>query len=370
MSARAAVLSFHRWLSLAIVALWTLQAATGMFAVFHWEIDDATIAGEHRPTDLRAIERTLALLTAPGAGRSVESVWTSAGAPDRWDVEIAAEPPERGLVVRVDGNGNVLRTRPEGERFAAGGIVDTLVSLHYTLLAGQTGRWIIGVSGILLLTNLLFGVMAAWPRRGQWRRTLRPPFAGDRPAGLYAWHRTLGLWLALPAMVLVSAGILLAFEHELEEALPIPAVQAPAERPEGRLRVGMADAVEAALARHPDSFLSAVVSFPDAEEPIWTLRLRQPSELRRAYGKTVVYVSAVDGSILADFDALEAPTGRRFVNALFPLHTGEMGGIPGRIAVLLVGAWLLTMIVLGVRLWLSRRRVQAARAASASRPGQ
>ena len=106
---RAGAVKLHRWLSLAMLALWLLQAVTGMICVFHWELDDATIAAaDHsfdRALDLPAIGRRLALLAPPGSGRTVTEMWTSAGGRDRWDVTVSGRPSE---TVRIDGAGDVL----------------------------------------------------------------------------------------------------------------------------------------------------------------------------------------------------------------------------------------------------------------------
>lgn len=357
MKLRTAAVAGHRWLSLAAAAFWILQAATGIFAVFHWEIDDASVAGEFRALDLAALERRAVELAATAPGRRIDSIWTSAGATDRFDIFVAATPPDRDRVVRVDGAGNVLRTRLAGEVFANGGLVESLVRLHQSLLAGETGRTIVGLSGFLLLTNLVLGALAAWPRAGKWRRALLPAAGGARPARLYAWHRALGLWAMLPAACLVTAGILLAFEDGMEGLIRPAPVDPPAlAMPGGEsATVGMAEAARSALARFPGAALSGI-GFPSSESAWWAVRLRQPGELRRAYGKTRVYVSAIDGAVGADFDALDAAAGRHFVDSLFAFHTGEMGGMPGRLAALAVGLWLFTMCLLGLRLWRARRR--------------
>ena len=86
------------------------------------------------------------------------------------------------------------------------------------------------------------------------------------------------------------------------------------------------------------------------------VRVRQPGESRRAYGTTVVYVSAASGGVILEQDALKAPAARRFVASLYPIHTGEVAGLPGRLVSLGVGLWLLAMLGLGLMLWSSRRR--------------
>ena len=52
----------HRWISLSVATLWVLQALSGIFLVFHWELDDALVAGPARPLDLERFSRRLEVL--------------------------------------------------------------------------------------------------------------------------------------------------------------------------------------------------------------------------------------------------------------------------------------------------------------------
>lgn len=334
MTPRQAVVKVHRWLSLAAAVFWLVQALTGIFAVYHWEIDDAFVRGPHRATDFRAIERSV-------AGLKVSSIWTSAGFADRYDVNL------EDRVHRIDGAGNVLRVRRDGERWANGGYNATIVTLHHDLLQGDRGRTIVGITGILLISNILLGLMAAWPGAGQWLRALRPR------GGAYGWHRASGLWLALPLLLIAFAGIMLAFEAR-SEAMLHAAIDAPEETSKAARTIGMAEAIDRARARYRDAVVSGI-RFPSNANAVWRLTLRQRHEPRRAYGKTVVFVSAIDGRILADYDALTAPAGRRVFESLFALHTGEMFGTAGRIVSLVSGVGLTALMTFGVALWLRRR---------------
>lgn len=340
MTVRSVVVAAHRWLGLFAAALWLLQAATGVLIVFHWELDDAITAGAHRSTDWAAIEARVSSLHP-------SSIWTTAAAPDRYDVNVADG------TIRIDGGGDVLRVRHDDEKFVHGGIVDTLVVLHQTLLAGDTGRSVIGISGTLLFSNLILGVIAAWPRRRQWTRALSPSMVGSKVARLYSWHRAAGLWLAIPALCTVGAGVLLAFDESTARVLDAGVVE-PVQPSAGPFRIGLAAAIERAAKRFPGAAVSGV-RFPSHENAIWLVTMKQPGELQRAYGKSRVYVSAMDGQIVADADALTVTPAHRFADLLFPFHTGEIGGLGGRLLVLTLGTWLLTMITLGLSLWSARR---------------
>ena len=352
---RPVLMKAHRWLSLAMMVLWLLQALTGVICVFHWELDDATIAAPAVPLDLVRVSAHLERLAPRGSGRTVVEMWTSAGVGDRWDVTLAGRDP---AIVRIDGAGRTLRVRRAGERLADGGLLDTLDNLHQTLLAGDPGGWIIGLSGLLLVSNLLMGALAAWPRgghaRGKWRRALTPPRRGALAARLHGWHRALGLAIVAPVLLLVSAGVLRAFSDGFQEligaALPAP----PAIKP-GASGIALARAVEAALHARPRARLAAVI-FPQPGDAVWTIRLVEPGELSRAYGQSRVYVDGRDGRVIGAWDAPAASWRYRLADAVLPVHTGEAAGTGGRVLVMLLGTGLAAMIALGASLWWQRRR--------------
>ncbi len=353
---RQAMLRIHRWISLGMLAFWTIQALTGMLIVFHWEIDDALIPGAATRLDPPAIERRIEELAPSGSGSSIRSVWESGGVEGRFDLYL--DSPDGSSMVRVDGAGKVLRERAYGEMLADGGWVDTLVVIHHNLLSGDTGSWIVGLSGFVLLTNLVLGIFMAWPARGagkgQWRKLLLPRL-GKRhgAANVYAWHRAIGLWGAVPAILMASAGTLMVFSGAVESVIDPAPIEAPAVAGDRVGDIGFASAVDIALRIYPGATLSGV-TMPSSESALYKVRVLRPGEWRRVYGTTTVFVDARDGTVAARFDALSDGPRRSFVDGLFPFHTGEMGGLAGRIAVMAIGVWLLTMIWLGVVLW--RRR--------------
>jgi uncharacterized iron-regulated membrane protein len=344
---RRVLLCLHRWISLGFGLLWLVQAGTGLVMVFHWELEDAQVAGAHRPTDLNAIQARLAVLAPPGSGRRIVSVWTTAGAPDRYDVTVATG--DRREAVRVDGAGDVLRAKDKSEN----GLIGDLVLLHQSLLAGAAGRWLIGISGLVLLVNLSLGLKMAWPRRGAWRRTLAPSPAPRLVPRLVAWHRAAGLWLAAPAVALICAGAALAYDDELRGLMHAEPPDMPAITPKGP-SIPFAQAVRTAEAAFPSSRLTAVRP-PSAEDATYRVRLLAPGELRRAYGLSTVFVDANNGRVRAALAAADEPFGRKLMDSLYAIHTGEIAGLPGRLIDLIVATWLLAMIGLGGTLWLKRR---------------
>lgn len=347
-SLRRTALTVHRWISLGAAIFWLLQALTGIAIVFHWEVTDAGIAGPARPTSLAGLERRIDALAPPGSGVRINSVWTTASGSDRYNISVEdAAGEERSI--RVAGDGTELHTSRDGDT----SVIGWLVGFHHDLL-GSWGSWIVAISGVLLCTNLILGIVTAWPRRGTWRQALRPATRGPAAARLYSWHRALGLWVAVPALVIALTGTLLKFEGGFGDLIGAQPVSLPANPPAGP-PVGFATAAGAALAAIPGSTLTAV-TWPKPDDATYTIRLRAPGEIRRGYGASVVLVDANTGTVRGTYPIAQADAARGFMSALFPIHTGEAGGTLGRLLSVAIGLWLVTMIVAGTLLWARRRR--------------
>jgi uncharacterized iron-regulated membrane protein len=354
-SVRKPLLKLHRWVSLCVAALWLFQALTGMFIAFHWQIGNALLPGAAKPIDIAAIDRTVRALTPEGSGKQIGSIWTSADGSDRFDLYLDDSRSGESRTIRVNGGGDILRDRPDSAQFEQGAWIGTIVLLHHNLLAGDTGSWIIGLSGILLITNIIGGLILAWPRRGTIRAVLLPRRSGAPVARFYAWHRALGLWAAPPALILVLAGTLMVFSGGLTSVLDAPGREIANQPWRGTPAIGMPAAVKTAQDLYPTAALSGI-SYPTPDNAAWRVRLSQPGEPARTYGNTTVFVDANDGKVIGNFDAMNPPPSRGFIDSLFPLHTGDMFGVIGRIGAIAIALWLSTMTILGVLLWARRKR--------------
>lgn len=347
-----------------MLSLWIVQAATGVLMVYHWELDDALIVAPRAPVDFPALGRRIESLATERPTAHVNSVYPTGGAPDRFDIYVEG-PDEREDAVRVDGLGRDVITRPSNYDYSRAGLINAAVLLHQSLFAGDGGRRFLGMSGLVLLASLLVGLYLAWPVRGRWWSALVPRRLPPGPGRWYAWHRAVGLWLALPACIFLTAGVLLAFDDPIEEFLgaaptPPPVTAAAAGTP----AVGPAAAITTALARFPGSTFSGL-RMPHADAPFYRVRVKQPGEHRRVFGTTAVYVAQAGGTVIGVEDAQTASWRRAFLDVAYPIHTGEYVGPAGRVAALASGSLLLGSMVLGSLLWWRRRRPAPRTAASA-----
>jgi uncharacterized iron-regulated membrane protein len=187
------------------------------------------------------------------------------------------------------------------------------------------------------------------------------------PTGrLWGLHRALGLWLAVPAMLIVTLGVCLAFRDPLGMLIGDPSrepqLAGAAAIPPGARPVTAAEAIDTAFGRYPASSLAALI-LPTPLSPWYEVQVRQPGEWRRTDGLTTVDVSSRDGRVLADYNAERGPPLKRMLDSLYALHTGFAGGVFTRWLAVLIGIWVAVMTALGLMLWSTRR------AARRRRPG-
>ncbi len=346
---RPVVLKIHRWLSIGAAAFWMMQAITGVLLSFHFEIEDALLSTEHRQTELDSIEQRMVTLTSAEPNGQVNWIWTTAGLPDRYVINYTDNGGVERMA-RVNGDGIVQRDRAASDH----SFLSLMRELHLNLLSGNTGYWLLAGTGVLLITNIFLGLIAAWPRRGSWRRALTPSNNGGTEQRVLSWHRAVGLWAIIPALIVVLSGTLIFFEHKIEDAIGVKEVHLAANPPEGP-GVGFAIAARAAVQAIPNSEFVGT-TMPSGEDASYYAWVRAPGELFRAYGASLVIVDANDGSVRGAYPGTDLSSADTLIRSLYPIHTGEFAGLPGRIIVMGVGIWLATMIILGVILWFKRRK--------------
>ena len=272
--------------------------------------------------------------------------------PDRYQVNyVTADGTAR--LAHIDGAGTLLRE--------AGAMEHTLRrfmrQIHINLAMGLPGHIILIVTGFFLLTNLIFGLVAAWPRPGKWKAALKVSNNGHPVARAFSWHRAIGLWGAVPALIIAGTGTLILLEHEIGDALGVHEISLPALAAEGP-PVGVGAAVQAAYEAIPGSRLAGttIPSEADASYYVW---VRAPGELySNGYGGSLVIVDANTAAVRGAWPVTEAEPAHAFIASFYPIHTGEAAGTFGRVLAMLTGLWLTVMIGLGVLLWLRRRRLR------------
>jgi len=95
---------------------------------------------------------------------------------------------------------------------------------------------------------------------------------------------------------------------------------------------------------------------PSAPDDPYLVLMRHADYPRRSNGGSRVYIDPYTGQVLATVDSRTAASGDALLAWLFPTHNGEIGGLLGRVIVLVAGLMPAVLLVTGFVLWRFRRR--------------
>lgn len=370
---RRSWLQLHRWVGLLLGPAFVLLGLTGSLLVFYTEIDQAiepALAVPGPQPQVRSWQAVLDILEQAHPQR--DRGWRVELPPDGHGLVTARylKPDETAgaffspLLVTVNpASGRVLTSRFWGQ-FAATWVFD----LHYTLLAGDAGLWLVGCLGLLMAVLLLAGLLLWWPRRGQWSAALRLRLGGRSQRRHYDLHKLMGLGGGALLLVLALTGAALALPSWVEPLarqmgtpLAMPTVVQP--RVPGQSLLTL----DQVLTRVQDHFPAGKprwVDTPAATSAVFRVRLALPGDPSRRFPRSYVWVHGHSGQVLAVRDARLASAGDTLLHWLHPLHNGEAFGLAGRVLVFLSGLLPLGLALTGWLRWLDRRRAQAITLAS------
>ena len=307
-------------------------------------------------------DRWVAAARAAYPGHVVRSVaWEGDAEP----VEVrVAQGKSRGDTIALDPrDGRVL-----GERRGAAFIAAT-EKLHRTLAAGPVGKQVVGASTALLILLTLSGIYLRWPRRASspaaW---LKLDFRLKGRGFLWHLHAVTGTWLLLFYLVAAFTGLWWSYGWYREGVNRLAGITTPLRRPQPPATP--ADAIPPSIDLAWAGFRAAApdatrASFSPGEpgKPV-EIRYQTPSSPHERAWDTLT-LDRASGAVLEQEHHADQPAGRRFVQALFPLHAGSFFGTPGRVLMSLASLLLPLFAITGIWLWMLRRRMEARRAGAA-----
>jgi uncharacterized iron-regulated membrane protein len=370
---RSLWLRLHRWLGLGLGAVFVMLGLTGSLLVFYVGIDEAIEPALAVPGPAPQMQRWHdVLLALQQAHPQRDRGWRIELPPGGRGLVTARylKPAEaagaiyKPLLVTVNpATGQVLASRLWGD-FAATWVFD----LHYRLLAGDAGRTVVGVLGLLMTASLSGGLVLWWPRRGQWRAALRVKLTGSRQRRHYDLHKLAGVGGGAVLLVLAVTGAALALPDWVEPPLAriSPPLAMPA--PQATLQPGVPlltldQALERARAHWPEG-VPRWVDTPPAGGAIYRVRLWLPGGPSERFPRSYLWIHAQTGQVLASRDARRQSAGDAVLAWLHPLHNGEAFGLAGRVLACVAGLLPLLLMVTGVQRWADRRRAGRARSAA------
>ncbi|WP_322011272.1 PepSY-associated TM helix domain-containing protein [Paraburkholderia sp. J12] len=387
---RPLLVRLHRWFGLGTAAFLFLAGLTGAVIAWDHELDawlnpsfyQAHTAGTPLPPvqlaeRLEAADPRLQVTYLP---LSVETGSTllvrvqpridpATKAPYALDFNEVSLDPVTGAV-----QGRRLWGKPSLARL---NLIPAIYQFHYTLFlptrAGiDLGVWAMGVVGIVWLFDGLVAIVLAFPNLKSWRKSLAFRVKRGGYALTFDLHRSGGVWLwgLLMIVALTSISMNLAtpvvrpIVSLFSKLTPDPFLTAvhgprltPAEETAARERI-VAAAPEAGRREKlapPPGGLFFVPSLGTYSVGYFAAR---NSHGDAGLGNPWLVMDARSGKLLGTQIPGRGTAGDVFMQLQFPLHSGRIAGLAGRIMVSFVGLFVATLSVTGFLIWLKKARAR------------
>ena len=274
--------------------------------------------------------------------------------------------------------GEVLGTRHRGSCcFGRAELMPFIYRLHYTLHApGRIGVWLLGGISLLWTFDCLIGFYLTLPRRrpfwSRWKKSWKVKTGAGAARVNYDTHRASGLWLWGVLFLLAVTGVYFNLNREVfrpvvevfskSKPRPFETREVLAREDRGRELIGFDRAIDLGSAeaarRGWPAGLNRVGVVP--RQAFYILYFEPFEGMRSGLGSPVLYVDGHDGALIGDSVPLEGSAADVIYRLQYPIHSGQILGLPGRIVVFLAGIVTAVLSVTGVVIWVLgvRRRAR------------
>ncbi|EKS70345.1 iron-regulated membrane protein [Burkholderia sp. SJ98] len=342
----------HRWLALSVGWLLALAALTGILLMVGVPVDERlnrNLFEVPQPTSQERVglEAVRLHIEAEFGAHAITSLRLPRVSTETLAVNIKSGWKGTAYV-------NPYTGVEVGRRSQNEGFVNFIFNIHSSLAWGATGKAILAWVALSYLLLLLSGVVLWWPRRGL--PVFRLEMSRGRAIALYDLHRVGGSVFGLLIAISVATGAFMAYRPLggwINSIAGVKAASAPKAR---TTQAGATCSLDELLARAQEQFPDArpsLLQLPSKPGEPARVRLHSPDD-PHPNGLTSVWLNPATGEVLMARRWNELDPGARAASVIYPLHTGEIGGLLLKI-LLTVGA--LTLVLLWVTgLWHWARR--------------
>lgn len=242
-------------------------------------------------------------------------------------------------------------------------IIAILMGFHWTLLLGANKAYFIGSIAIFVFLSVLAGYYLWLPTNGNWQMGMRIKWKATKQRIIFDIHRVVGFCIGSILLISLFTGVAMIFKPVTREIVGLVS-PANIEIDFGKsnnfgnnLPIDLSKVVDIADKVFPEGRLHWVL-LPTSPTGVYVVGKQSANEPNVTKTYRNVGIDQYTGEITQIQDRNKFNFGSKFMEWLFPLHTGEFIGAYSRPLFVAVGLSPLILFLTGLLRWLSKRRVR------------
>lgn len=242
-------------------------------------------------------------------------------------------------------------------------IIAILMGFHWTLLLGANKAYFIGLIAIFVFLSVLAGYYLWLPTNGNWQMGMRIKWKATKQRIIFDIHRVVGFCIGSILLISLFTGVAMIFKPVTREIVGLVS-PANIEIDFGKsnnfgnnLPIDLSKVVDIADKVFPEGRLHWVL-LPTSPTGVYVVGKQSANEPNVTKTYRNVGIDQYTGEITQIQDRNKFNFGSKFMEWLFPLHTGEFIGAYSRPLFVAVGLSPLILFLTGLLRWLSKRRVR------------
>lgn len=254
---------------------------------------------------------------------------------------------------------NPVTGNEQGRRGEYEGVVRLLLKFHSSLFLKEPGRAVLAWVALSYVALFVTGIILWWPKN--WSGAIRFAMGHGLRSKLFNMHRMAGGFCGVMILISVTTGAYLAW-RPLAGFVTTVAGQKPTKAPmvsNENLLPKESRSLDAMVHRAQEQFPGSMIGYiqvPSEKNRPIRVRLKLAGD-PHPNGLTSVWLHPHSGKILAVNRWDELDPGARAMSFVYPLHTGEFGGVLLELATLIGGVALAVLGITGFWLCWSRKKL-------------
>ncbi|AVR47298.1 PepSY domain-containing protein [Christiangramia fulva] len=244
-----------------------------------------------------------------------------------------------------------------GEKSASILFFEDLLRIHRSLGIPKIGKYIVGGSAILFFLFLLSSGFFLWWKKYNlnFKKGIKIKWKRNKKRFNYDVHKSLGFFFFIPLLIIAFSGAYFTYNTYYKKGLKVLDSFQNISLDKKITQENTLDIHQ--LLENPNKRYSLrAIYFPEASNPAYQFRYIQNRFIVPGLRKTRELKLNEMGKVLSSTSFYSDPLSEQIALQFYPVHIGEIVGLPGRILVFISGFIPVILFITGLRFYFWRER--------------